>query len=166
MEVTERTLLDRIRRGDESALAALYDSYQPRLARFVLRITRDPDLVDEVVNDVFMVVWGSASRFRGDSAISTWILGIAYRKALKCAKRHRSTTPPPEAETTVDLPLRAMDVETSLAALSEEQRAAIELVYYFGYSCRETAEVLGCPENTVKTRMFNARKRLKKLLET
>lgn len=166
MTVGEKALLDRIAQGDESALAALYDAYRPRLARFCLRIVRDPDLVAEIVNDVFLVVWRSAARFRGDSAVSTWILGIAYRKALKCARRHRPSPPAPEAETGTEMPTRGMDIETTLAQLNGDQRATIELVYFFGYSCREVGEIMGCPENTVKTRMFHARKTLRTLLET
>lgn len=165
MDAGESRLIERIRNGDESALAALYDAYQPRLARFVLRVIQDADLVAEVINDVFLVIWESAGSFRGDSTVSTWILGIAYRKALKCARRHRPAPAPPDAETFTELPTRHLDLEAGLAQLSRDHRAALELVYFFGYSCREVAEIVGCPENTVKTRMFHARKALRQLLE-
>jgi RNA polymerase sigma-70 factor, ECF subfamily len=164
----EDELLRRIAHGDQAALERLYRDYYPRLSRFVLRITRDVELVREIINDVFLVVWRSACRFRGDSTASTWILGIAYRRALKSARRQRPVPMLPEgAEPEADdAPHHGMDLDGSLARLSHEQRATVELAYYFGYSYREIAEIMNCPENTVKTRMFHARRTLKHLLET
>ena len=164
----EEELLRRIAEGDEWALERLYTDYHPRLARFILRVTRDVDLAREIINDVFMVIWRSAGRFRGDSSVSTWILGIAYRKALKSSGRYRPAPAPlggaDSAE--VEQHSRRLDIDSSLARLSREQRATVELAYYFGYSYREIAEIMRCPENTVKTRMFHARRALRSLLET
>ena len=164
----EEELLKRIARGDQAALERLYGDYYPRLCRFVLRITRDVELAREIINDVFMVIWRSARQFRGDSAVSTWILGIAYRRALKSTSRSRSTPAPAvHADPPSDeAEARRLDLDGGLARLSAEQRATVELAYYFGYSYREIAEIMGCPENTVKTRMFHARRTLKSLLET
>jgi len=168
MAAGEEELLRRVARGDEAALERLYGDYYPRLSRFVLRITRDVELAREIINDVFMVIWRSAGRFRGDSAVSTWILGIAYRRALKSTSRARpmqslanEADPPSD-----DVHGRHLDLEGSLARLSHEQRATVELAYYFGYSYKEIAEIMDCPENTVKSRMFHARRALKSLLET
>lgn len=168
MSPEDEQLLRRIGRGDQVALERLYRSYYPRLCRFVLRVTRDPELAREVINDVFLVVWHSAEQFRGESSVSTWILGIAYRKALQGARRQRRATLP---ETAVEPSeehrgARHLDLESGLASLSREQRATVELAYFFGYSYREIAEIMDCPENTVKTRMFHARRALKSLLET
>ncbi len=168
MRKGEQELLQRIAGGDQAALEQLYGEYYPRLARFILRVTRDVELAREVINDVFLVVWRTAHRFRGDSSVSTWILGIAYRRALKSARRL-----PRLAELADDEPASGdaledsrLDIDSSLARLSHEQRATVELAYYFGYSYKEIAEVMDCPENTVKTRMFHARRTLKSLLET
>ncbi|HEX7037172.1 MAG TPA: sigma-70 family RNA polymerase sigma factor [Pseudomonadales bacterium] len=166
MGIPEGELLERIARGDEAALESLYRAWYPRLVRFVLRIVRDPGLVEEVINDVFLVIWRSAAAFRGDSHASTWILGIAYRRALKRAGQRRPATreraedPDPE-----EVPCRRLELEGCLARLNPEQRATVELTYYFGYSYREIAEIMKCPENTVKTRMFHARRALRSLLE-
>ncbi len=168
MSTGEHELLQRIAQRDQAALERLYVSYYPRLARFILRVTRDVELGREVINDVFLVVWRSAHRFRGDSSVSTWIFGIAYRRALKSARRERAgaSSSADAAHADVELHTGSLDVESGLARLSHEQRATVELAYYFGYSYREIAEIMSCPENTVKTRMFHARRALKNLLET
>src|SRR6478736_8421502 len=77
----EKDLIARIADGDRKAFEELYYLYHRRLARFLTRLTRRYDLSEEVVNDTFWVVWRKARTFRGDSQPSTWILGIAYRKA-------------------------------------------------------------------------------------
>jgi RNA polymerase sigma-70 factor (ECF subfamily) len=168
MGSAEEELLRRIAQGDQAALERLYSDYYPRLARFVLRVTRDVELAREIINDVFMVIWRSAAQFRGESTVSTWILGITYRRALKSARRYRAApVPPAEADPPCDeVHFRYLDLDSSLARLSREQRATVELAYYFGYSYKEIAEIMGCPENTVKTRVFHARRTLKSLLET
>lgn len=163
----DEELLRRIAKGDQSALEKLYGDYYPRLARFVLRVTRDVDLAREIINDVFMVIWRSAQQFRGESTVSTWILGIAYRKALKSAGRYRPSPAVPDPDPSWDeRHCHRLDLDSGLAKLSHEQRATVELAYYFGYSYKEIAEIMNCPENTVKTRMFHARRALKRLLET
>lgn len=161
----EEQLLRRIADGDEAALERLYLDYYPRLTRFILRVTRDVDLAPEIINDVFMVIWRSARQFRGDSSVSTWILGIAYRKALKSAGRY-DPAPALPADVHTAGEDQQLDLESGLARLSREQRATVELAYYFGYSYKEIADIMGCPENTVKTRMFHARRALRSLLET
>lgn len=155
---------------DRRAFEALYARYYPRLFRFVYRVTRRLDLIEEVINDVMLVVWEKAGSYRQRSQVSSWIFGIAYHKSLKALKRigmQNATTSlcedevgPADAEDT--------DLQDWLAAalrqLSAEQRAVVELAYYYGYRYQEIADMLGCPLNTVKTRMFYARKRLQELL--
>lgn len=163
---TDHELLERIVDGDEDALAVLYRRYYRRLARFILRITGDVDLVTEVINDVFLVVWEKSGGFRGDASLSTWILGIAYRKALKALSKVRPWEPLTEASgSSHDSGVVRLELDSSLARLSPEHRAVMELVYFFGYSYREIGEILQCPENTVKTRMYHARRALKSILE-
>lgn len=166
--MTEAELLSAVAEADESALRELYGRYYPRLARFLVRMTTDDQLVAEIINDTFLVVWQKAAGFRGDASPSTWIIGICYRKALKALARLR----PMESLDAVDI---AADQATALedqlnmrravARLKPRHRAVVILTYQFGYSYREIGEIVRCPENTVKTRMHHARKALKKLLE-
>ncbi len=166
--MTEAELLDAVAGADEGALRELYDRYYPRLARFLVRMTTDDELVAEIVNDTFLVVWQKAAGFRGDASPSTWIIGICYRKALKALARLPPTVSLDEAETAATAPdaLEAkLGMRRAIARLSPRHRAVVILTYQFGYSYREIGEIVHCPENTVKTRMHHARKALKKLLE-
>lgn len=160
-------MLARVGEGDEQALRELYLLYQPRLARFLRRFTDNLQLIEEVVNDTLMVVWESSRQFRGDSSPTTWIMGIGYKKMLKGLQRSRAFPAPLPDETMPDEPLQvaAVDVAGALQHLSETHAAVVVLTYEFGYSYREISEILQCPENTVKTRMFHARKVLKNILE-
>lgn len=166
--MTETGLLAAVAEADEGALRELYDRYYPRLARFLVRITTDDDLVAEIINDTFFVVWQKAAGFRGDSSPSTWIIGICYRQAMKALARRGSFEPLPEIEpaSTASATLdNRLSLNRAIARLKPKQRAVIVLTYQFGYSYREIAEIVHCPENTVKTRMHHARKALQKLME-
>jgi RNA polymerase sigma-70 factor (ECF subfamily) len=173
-EARERELVGRIGAGDRSALDLLYGEYYPRLSRFLARLTQDRELVDEVVNDAFWVVWKKARDFRGESRVSTWIMGIAYRCTLKSLRRARSLPLQEdceldEIEDTAQTQTQA-DHETrdwlrhGLELLPTEQRLTLEFAYYLGHSCEEIAVIMECPVNTVKARMFQARIKLRNLL--
>ena len=168
----ERALLRRVAARDRAAFQELYLMYHRRLARFLLRLTSRHDVAEEVINDSLWVVWQRAADFRGDSTVSTWIMGIAYRRALKTLRSRTAK------EWFIDLvdklptwsddePDRETDREWLASALSQlptEQRATLELSYVFGHSCEEIAGIMQCPVNTVKTRMFQARRKLKAIL--
>ena len=170
----EVVLMRRVARGDGAAFEALYGCYYPRLTRFLERVTRQPQLVEEVLNDTMLVVWRKAHTYDLSSKVSTWIFAIAYRKTLKALKRadrvlefdpEENASPVksgPEDEF-MQQELRAF-LSRALTTLSAEHRAVIELTYYQECSYREIAEIMGCPVDTVKTRMFYARRRLKALL--
>jgi RNA polymerase sigma-70 factor (ECF subfamily) len=135
------------------------------------------DLAQEGINDVMLVVWRSGQSFGGRSSVSTWIMGIAYRKALKLlegsrrwSKRFASVDfddwierSEAAAEPSDDGDLRDL-LEEGLRHLSPEHRAVVELTYFYGCSYEEIAAIADCPVNTVKTRMFHARAKLRKLL--
>src|ERR1700730_11472106 len=173
----EVDLMARIANGDRKAFEELYNLYHRRMARFLTRLTHRYELAEEVINDTFMVVWRKARDFRGDSQPSTWILGIAYRKARNAL---RSSARLGEQNLEVEsLPLTNDELarteelrdwlEQALAQLPVaqhpiEQRLGVELCYELGYSCEEIATIMGCPVNTVKTRLFHARAKLQKLL--
>jgi RNA polymerase sigma-70 factor (ECF subfamily) len=166
----ELALLARIAARDAQAMHELYHLYHRRLARFLMRMTSRYDLAEEVINDTFWVVWQHAADFRGASQLSTWIFGIAYRRALKTLKRVRPEVPAEEGEglEQVEEPWLQAELRewlgVALGKLPHEQRMVLELAYHIGHSCEEIAVIMECPVNTVKTRMFHARRKLKGLL--
>ena len=164
----ERALLERIARKDRHAISELYRAYHPRLFKFVFALTRSYSSADELVNDIMLIVWQKAATFRGDSKVSTWIFGIAYRQALRSVTRRRKTYPQAcTGETACD---DSVDIEMQdwvwrgLHTLPHPQRMSMVLVFYYGLSYSETAEITGCSVNTVKTRMFHARRKLREYL--
>jgi RNA polymerase sigma-70 factor (ECF subfamily) len=167
----ELALIRRVSLRDRIALRELYVLYHRRLSRFLMRLTQRQDLAEEVINDTLLVVWNSADRFRGDSRVSTWIVGIAYRRALKSIRRRRSFELV-ELEATDSLagPDGVLACETqewieeALEELPLEQRLCLELAYVLGHSCEEISVITSCPVNTVKTRLYHARRKLCVLL--
>lgn len=172
-EPRDRALIAAVGRGDRAAFERLYLAHQPALARFIARHTARRDLVDEVINDAFWVVWRKAAEFRGDSKVATWIIGIAYRCMLKALRGNA----PAEAETETvseelltDVGSEAEQrelrdwVRRGLALLAPEQRTTMELAYFLGQSCDEIAAIMNCATGTVKARMFHARLRLRNSL--
>lgn len=173
MTESEISLLRRIGAKDRKAFEALYHRYDRRLFAFILKLTRRAEMVEEILNDVLLAIWKGAGKYDERSRPSTWIFGIAYHKAAKALARRRiEPTGEPESEPVDrDEPeslLARRELSTvlgrALGTLSPEQRAVVELTYYNGLSYQEIAEILGCPVNTVKTRMFHARRRLREIL--
>jgi RNA polymerase sigma-70 factor (ECF subfamily) len=176
-DATDLALLERIANGDRNALRQLYNTYYHPLLRFIYRITGRLDLAQEGVNDVMLVVWRNGRSFGGRSSVSTWIMGIGYRKALKLLAASRRWTDrfsgaqfdeliersDAAAEQSDDRDLRDL-LDAALRHLSAEHRAVVELTYFYGCSYEEIAAIAACPVNTVKTRMFHARAKLKKVL--
>jgi RNA polymerase sigma-70 factor, ECF subfamily len=172
-DASDRELLDRIAKSrDQVAFRALYGSYYHRLSRLLSRMSVRREDIEEVINDTFWVVWTKAGEFRGASQLSTWIIGIAYRRALNALRRAkiRPVSDEPFDEESVSV-ASTDDAETDgqwlalgLSRLPVEQRMALELTYTLGHSCEEVAAILGCPVNTVKTRLFRARESLKQVL--
>jgi RNA polymerase sigma-70 factor (ECF subfamily) len=168
----ELVLLGRIAAQDAQAMHELYHQYHRRLARFLMRMTSRYDLAEEIINDTFWVVWQHAADFRGASKVSTWVFGIAYRRALKTLKRVKPDLMAEESEAPeqVDDPWLTAELRewlgVALSKLPHEQRMVLELAYHVGHSCEEIAQIMQCPLNTVKTRMFHARRKLKDLLSS
>jgi RNA polymerase sigma-70 factor (ECF subfamily) len=173
-EGAQRRLIERIAAGDLRAFEQFYRAYRVRLARFLDRMTHRRNLVEELLNDTMLVVWNRSDRFDGSSKVSTWIFAIAYRKALKALQRHDEAV---EDETLDERPAAGAGPEQqaqtrqlnaqlgrALDALSVDHRAVVELTYFHGMGYREIAQIVDCPIDTVKTRMFHARRRLRGLL--
>jgi len=166
----ELELLRQVAAGDRTAFKELYLIYHRRLARFLMRMTSRHDLIEEVINDTLWTVWLKAGDFRGDSLVSTWIVGITYRRALKALRRHGTPRPMLVVEDVAVAPDAQLEDENrqwlgqALAELPLEQRMVMEFSYLMGHSCEEIATIMQCPVNTVKTRMFHAREKLRRSL--
>ena len=171
-EARDLDLLRRTAAHDREAFESLYHEYHHRLARFLTRMTRRPELAEEIINDTMWIVWQRAGEFRGSSRVSTWVMGIAYRRALKAFRRasvqlvsvdHEAldVVAPDDVSANAEGSQRFELLSQALAELPLEQRLVIELTYYLGHSCAEIAEIVDCPVNTVKTRMFHARRKLR-----
>ncbi len=167
----DNDLLLAVAAGNRRALEELYLGYHRRLTRFLSRITPRYENVEEIINDTFMVVWQSAKDFRYASQVSTWIIGIAYRTALKSLRRQkhhtaaRSLDDCPEQTTDPAFDMEVQDwLRHGLNQLPVEQRLTLELAYHMGHSLEEIAAITECPVGTVKARMFHAREKLRQYL--
>jgi RNA polymerase sigma factor (sigma-70 family) len=175
----ELQLLARVRQREKWAFEELYRRYFKKIYRFSARILRDTSHTEDVINETMYVVWNKPFSFDGTCRLSTWIFGIAFNKARKYADprmvmRAADDDDSDEIdnnEIATNCSLELLEnrelVEFALTALSDEQRAVVELTYFHDFSYREIALIMQCSENTVKTRMFYARKKLyEKISET
>jgi RNA polymerase sigma-70 factor (ECF subfamily) len=168
----DHALIAAIAAGDEAAFNEIHARYYPRVARFTRRITRSSELIAEITNDTLWAIWRCAPSFKGSSRVSTWIMGIAYRIGSKTLRRscNREAHEAPILDfiEAAHEPWSDRDerewVGAALLRLAEEQRTVLELFYRFGHSCEEIAEMVDCPTNTVKSRMFHGRRNMQRLL--
>jgi RNA polymerase sigma-70 factor, ECF subfamily len=169
-------LLERIAEGDKLAMQALYTRHNVRVYRFVLRFVGDEALAEDLVSEVFVEVWRNAGRFEGNSQVSTWILAIARYKALSSLRRRKDdalddveAAAIPDSADDPEITMLKKDrvaiLRECMSHLSRDHREIIDLVYYHEKSVDEAAQIVGIPPNTVKTRMFHARKRMSELLQ-
>jgi RNA polymerase sigma-70 factor, ECF subfamily len=171
-EAHDAALLRRVVQQDRRAFEELYNSYHRRLSRFLMRLAPRFDFAEEIINDTFWVVWCKAAEFRGASRVSTWIMGIAYRRALRAlrSERHHAAAlrdPLPDEAGGIDHGEEGVTqdwIAQALATLPAEQRLALELAYFMGHSCEEIAAITEAPVGTVKARMFHAREKLREAL--
>lgn len=170
----ELQLIARVAARDLDAFEQLYRIYHRRLSRFLFHLLRRPSVIEEVLNDTMMVVWEGAASFNGASKLSTWIFTIAYRKAARAMRRHDEPIEDDRSEELVSLDpgpdeelaqeRRQALLAEAVATLSPEHRAVVDLTYYHEMGYREIAGIMDCPVDTVKTRMFHARRHLRRKL--
>jgi RNA polymerase sigma-70 factor (ECF subfamily) len=174
--LSDEALVALAARSEQLALAELYDRFGRPAYGLALRILRDEALAEDAVQEAFLALWRTAARFvpeRGKA--STWILTLVHRRAVDLVRReeHRRTdalehAPEPASLGTVDeeawLRLQRERVQDALRKLPDQQREAIELAYYGGFTQSELAERLGQPLGTIKSRMFMGLARLRELL--
>jgi RNA polymerase sigma-70 factor, ECF subfamily len=173
---SDEVLIGRIAKGDRLAMQVLFARHHVRVYRFVLRLVGNQSVAEDLISEVFLDVWRQADRFEGRSAVSTWMLAIARFKALSALRKKPEEEldddmasaiedPTDDPEVAMQKKDKSEVLRTCLAALTPEHREIIDLVYYHEKSVEEVAEIVGIPENTVKTRMFYARKKLAELLK-
>jgi RNA polymerase sigma-70 factor (ECF subfamily) len=186
-------LLRRMALKDRKAIDSFYQLYAKRIGNFLIKLLKQPELVDEAVNDTLLAIWQCAGDFDpAKGKVSTWLFGIAHNKGLKTlerTRRHREEQsldagPDDEADGNLDNTISMQEQRVSfnpertvsgwelgdalnkaLQRLSPEHRAVLEMTFSEGYSYQEIADITECPINTVKTRIFNARKNLLQLME-
>jgi len=176
---TESALLARVARGDERALAALYDRLSTRAYGLALRITGNQAAAEDAVQEAFLRLWRRADHYdAGRGSARPWFLQLVRNVAIdqvrsRSARGRRDTrdapdasdqTPPASPEETVAQGERATRVRTALEELPPEQRRALEIAYFEGLSHSEIAEREGMPLGTVKTRIRAGMTRLRALL--
>jgi RNA polymerase sigma factor (sigma-70 family) len=174
--LSDEALVALVARGEEWALAELYDRHGRVAYGLALRVLRDPALAEDAVQDAFMAVWRSAARFVPErSKASTWLLTFVHRRAVDVVRREErrraepleaASVPAGEAtDEVVWLRFERERVQRALRALPDAQREALELAYYGGFTQSELADRLGQPLGTIKSRMFAGLSRLRELLE-
>ena len=173
--ISDRGLVDLIADGDRGAFEALYLRHRSHVFRYLIRLTGNDALAEEIVDDVFLEVWRNAHRFEAKSQVATWLLAIARYKTLSALRRRSEAQidedavaaiadPADDAETTADWQSRSAILKKCLAQLPAAQRQVVDLVYFQDKSVEEVAKFVGVAANTVKTRMFYARNRMASLL--
>ena len=177
VEQSDENLIKAIVTGSQDAMRTLYARHHAHIYHFIIRLGCDADRAEDVLSEVFLTVWRQAATFEGRSQVSTWMMSIARFKALTVVSRRREPQLDEELmemvaddadtpEQTVLHNDRRAQLRSCIAQMSPDHREVIDLVYYHDKSVEEVAEILNIAKNTVKTRMFYARKRLARLLTT
>ncbi len=171
----DRDLIRRIAARDQTAMTALYARHHVRLYRYLARLTRNEAVAEELMNEVFLETWRKAGSYEGRSSVSTWLFSIGHNRAISLMRKRgeaaldeAATAQIADEEDTPEVALqkrgKADIMRACIERLSPDHRAIIDLVYYHDASVTEAAEIVGIPENTVKTRMFYARKKLAEMI--
>lgn len=172
----DRQLIDLIsEHQDRDALTEIYARYRNTVGSFIRRRVFEPKLVDEIYNDVMFAVWQKAETYRADAKVSSWIYGIAYRVCLTHVRKEQKHTKDSSSVDFDTLPEKVEQensvhedrldlVKRTMVRLKDHHRNVIELAYFDGHSLEEISQILELPLNTVKTRLFHARQKLKTMV--
>ncbi len=175
--LSDEALVALAARSEQTALGELYDRYGRPAYGLALRVLRDEALAEDAVQEAFLALWRTASRFvpeRGKA--STWILTLVHRRAVDLVRREErrradvlddaleQADPEAAPDEQAWLRLQRERVQEALRQLPDQQREALELAYYGGFTQSELAERLGQPIGTIKSRMFSGLARLRELL--
>ena len=183
-DAADRMMLRRIADDrDVAAMELMYNQYRPRLTSFLRRLSRDDGLIEEAYNEVMIKVWDKAHQYQGRSKVSSWIFTIAHRTCLRMVLKQQKREQLVELAGD-DLPDVAVgpsgtgdvgagadsmfdgaQMNAAIKKLPTKQRMVIELCYFEGYSTEEIGQIVGCPTNTVKTRLHHARKKIQTFLQ-
>lgn len=174
--LSDRQLIELIAIRDRAATEVLFVRYHLRLYRYILRMVRNEAIAEELTNEVFLNVWHQAASFRNNSSVSTWLFAIGRNKAISLLRRRSEVDIDEDAmskfpdtgdspEVTVQKGNKSLIMRNCIDRLSILHREVIDLVYYHEKSIQEASEIVGVPPNTIKTRMFYARKKLSGLLK-
>jgi RNA polymerase sigma-70 factor (ECF subfamily) len=174
-EITDEVLVHSVADGDRQAMQTLFSRHNVRVFRFLLRFVNDETAAEDLLSEVFLDVWRQANRYEGRSQVSTWLMAIARNKALSVLRRRTTDEldeevvefiqdPADDPEVSIQSRQRTEILRKCLTQLSPAHREIIDLVYYHEKSIDEVAEIIGVPQNTVKTRMFYARKRIGEIM--
>lgn len=173
---SDADLIKRIAAKDQAAVQALYGRHNVRLFRFLLRFVKNEAIAEELVSETFMEIWRSAGKYEGRSAATSWMFAIGRNKAISLLRKKSeleldetyanlieddADTP----EVTSQKTDKGALIKQCIDQLSSEHKEVIDLVYYHECSIKEVSDIVGIPENTVKTRMFHARKKLSEYLK-
>jgi RNA polymerase sigma factor (sigma-70 family) len=172
--LSDEALLALIARSDDQALAELYHRFGRLAYGLAFRVLRDDALAQDAVQEAFLGVWRAADRFMAERAKPrTWLLTLVHRRAVDLVRREerRRAEPLPDTEQSgaetadeAELAAERQTIRDAVRRLPAEQREAIELAYYGGYTQSELAERLGQPLGTIKSRMFTGLARLRETL--
>ncbi len=163
----DRDVLRAVALGNQEAITELYDRHAPHLLNYLAHLIDDADAAQDLVQDLFVVVWRDAEQFRGQSSVRSWLFGIAHHLGVTALRRKRTlplnesyshslADSSPDLEDLAVLTVDRERLEEALRTLSVMQRVVVELVFYHSWTRAEIAQILGCPLGTVKSRLHYA----------
>jgi RNA polymerase sigma-70 factor, ECF subfamily len=169
----EKHLMEHVAAGDSSAFRQLYDLSYGKVARYVQKVMNDASLADDILVQTYTVAWQKSTTFKGNGRITTWLIGIARNiifREFRKVKKHEPfeeefCAADTQSQFRVEVESTNAALKASLQSLSVKHREILELVFYQDFNYMEVAELIGIPENTVKTRVFHAKQALKNVLE-
>ena len=172
----DRLLLGRVAAGDERALEEIHDRFGRSLLGYLLALSRDRRLAEEILQDTLVAVWRGAGSYAGRSSAKTWVFGVARRQAHNTLRRRNLSlvdeaplealpAPEPGPEESLLAGAQSRELADRIGELSPLHREALVLVFFQGLSYEETAEVAGVPVGTVKSRLSNAKRALRSAMQ-